>query len=764
MKTENRGTSAMRKVLTACFTALLFLALFSYNTYERTVTAHTDSLYNAALIDARRAYLTDLTFRHWNSRMGGIYAEISPQLAPNPYLAVPDRDITTTEGKHLTLINPAYMTRMVQELMAKNNELKGHITSLTPLSPGNAPTEWERAFLESFNSDPTERHSIVFENGAGYLRYMKPMITEPYCLKCHGHQGYKVGDIRGGISITVPLKGYYVDLERFKNAEILRSLAIFAVGALSLLSIFYFMRRHEHLRNHTEQALRKSEARFRTLFANAPLGILLIDSSARILECNAAGRALFQRDWDSMVAAHLHEVLSFPDISPRLEHLFRHNKLALETSCSLPSAPDVAYIRLLGFLIHQGLFVIIIEDQTAHRQDQENLMIAKADAEQASKVKTEFLAVMSHEIRTPLNGVIGMLQLAKLHPLGKELGEYVDIALDSSHNLLRILSDVLDISKIESGKMEFQESPFSFQDIIKPVSALFTDELRKKNLHYTVLIDDSVPETLRGDSGRLRQILYNLIGNAVKYSERGSIQVAVSLLPFSPDPSKRCVHISITDTGIGIPDDKLYMIFEPFTQSENALTRRHGGVGLGLSIVKRLVTLMGGTLSIASDLEHGTEVHLTLLLAPASEPAGAANRLADDAPRKTRSLRLLVVEDEEINRKALLFMLDKLGHVATGTSNGQAALTHLAAEHFDMVLMDIQMPLMNGLEATALIRALPQEDKRRIPIIAITAYAMSGDRERFLKAGMDDYLSKPIDMEALQQCLDRQAALLVAKE
>lgn len=745
----------MKRITFTCVVALALLGLFVSASYYSALEQYMHSMYNAALINARRAYATDLTFRHWNSRLGGVYAEITANLSPNPYLTVPDRDVQTTTGKTLTLINPAYMTRMAHEIMGETGELRGHITSLNPLRPENAPEEWERALLEGFAKDPSERHYLYTENGATMLRYMRPMMTEAYCLKCHAHQGYQVGDVRGGISITVPMAGYLEDLAAFRRAQLLRSVISFAIGAACIGLILVFVRRYEALRNRSERALRQSEARFRKLFSDAPLAMLLVNLSGTVLEVNDTAQALFRTPDDDITGSDFRQLIPVPGIDAYFAELIAERRLARECACAVQELADVQRLRLLGFAIHDGLFVVFVDDLTEMVRQHERLMAAKSEAERASKVKTEFLAVMSHEIRTPLNGVIGMLQLARTLQRSDEMDEYLSIALDSSRNLLRILSDVLDISKVESGMMQLRNAPFDFSEVIRPVMALFTEELNRKGLGFNVDIASTLSGRFVGDSGRLRQILYNLIGNAVKYSEKGAVDVALYPLPFSPVPGKRSVHIEVCDSGIGIADNKMAVIFEPFTQAEDGFSRRQGGVGLGLSIVRRLVQLMGGSLAIVSTPGEGTEVHITLQL----EAVQGMKRMEETAPApepsRVVSLRVLVVEDDPVNRKTLLFMLNKMGHQGTGAINGREAVEMVTEGDYDVVLMDVQMPEMNGLDATRSIRALADPGKRSLPIIAITAYAMSGDREEFLAAGMDDYISKPIEMNAVRECLSR---------
>jgi PAS domain S-box-containing protein len=378
-----------------------------------------------------------------------------------------------------------------------------------------------------------------------------------------------------------------------------------------------------------------------------------------------------------------------------------------------------------------------------------------AQSEAANRAKSEFLANMSHEIRTPLNGVLGMLQLIETTGLDAEQREYVQTAITSSTRLTRLLSDILDISRIESGRLALSETDFEVSDLKGSVLELFAPMARKKNLNLVFRLDPGVPRRLIGDETRLRQILFNLVGNAMKFTQRGEVSVEISqLLPRSA--SERRVLLCVNDTGPGIPENRLKNIFEPFVQVDGSYVREHQGAGLGLSIVRRLVRMMRGNLSLDSTLGEGTSICVSLpLRVPQTRTSTAQSGRTEDCVLP--ACRILLAEDDEVNLWAGRKILEKLGHRVTPAANGREVLDLLARQDFDLIFMDIQMPVMDGVEAT---RAIRQDEllgaKSAIPIIAMTAYAMTGDREVFLRAGMNDYLSKPVQLDGLRPVIARR--------
>jgi signal transduction histidine kinase/ActR/RegA family two-component response regulator len=515
--------------------------------------------------------------------------------------------------------------------------------------------------------------------------------------------------------------------------------------------------------------------RFRQAIDAIPDGFAIYDAEDRLVTCNARYRQIFPKIAGLMEPGVTFETLlrenvkqgQIAGIRPDDEAYIRsriaghlHPSGALELLLS-----DGRWIRVHERRMADGGIVSIRTDITELKRREATLSESEAElramkerAEAANSAKSRFLAAMSHEIRTPMNGVLGILGILRDEAIAPEQRRYIEIAQESGQALLAIVNDILDFSKLEAGKTALEITDFDLYELVESVVGLLKLRARDKSLALETRIGAGIAKSLKGDAGRIRQILLNLASNAVKFTNEGSVTIGVDELPREGD--RLVLRFRVEDTGCGIPSERRKELFQEFCQLDPNSHNRQGGTGLGLAISKRLVELMGGTIGLDGEEGNGTVFWFVLPLEAGSAAAAPPLPVSPPKVRQPQKrvdglrARILLAEDNRINQLVAIEMLRRSDFHIDAVANGAEAIDAVSSLPYDLVLMDVQMPEMDGCEASSIIRKLPGQ-KGRVPIVALTAYAMQGDRERCLAAGMDDFLTKPIRRLDLLAVIER---------
>ncbi len=744
--------------------------------------------------EARTNFAKDLAFRLWSTRHGGVYVPTNERTPPNPYLAhLPHRDVQTDHGQRLTLMNPAYI---LSQMMGEFEELygiKGDITSLKPLNPANAPDPWQREALLAFERGVNEVAEISDYNGQPYLRLMRPMLTRERCLKCHAHQGYQVGDIRGGIGVSVPLEPYLaIQHESLRNLFISHGV-LWLLGLAGTLQMTRRDLKAALEEQHLNDRLTANEERWVRALEGAGHGVWDWDAST--------DKVFFSHQWKAMLGHTEQEVGDGLDewekrVHPDdLDACYRELKAHFDGATPFYTSTHRVRHKDGGYrwILDQGMvwernadgsprrMVGTHTDVTHQKQIEEALEQARNQAEAASRAKGEFLANVSHELRTPLNSLLILarsLERDNSENLTPDQLEAVQVIGGSGRRLLALINDLLDLSRLEANAEPLEPAPVYLSSLVQEMQRRFRPQAREKGLELATEMAPDLPESLLSDPGKLDQILTNLLGNAIKFTDRGKVVLQLFPAPPQLSPERPAIAMRVRDTGVGIASHQQQRVFDAFHQLGNSEQRRQGGTGLGLSIARAHARALGGDILLDSRPGEGSSFTLVLPLTPSAaraptrvpaplldvdsgaEPARYATVPESPTTPVTRDQRLngrtvLLLDGDMRNALSLAKALRRRGLRVLPAATIEHALTLLrATPEVAAVLMDRGVTGTNGSSALGLLRDAP--GRQRLPVIVMADALSPMDRDDCLSAGADECLDKPLDPNQLCDHLARR--------
>jgi PAS domain S-box-containing protein len=502
----------------------------------------------------------------------------------------------------------------------------------------------------------------------------------------------------------------------------------------------------------TEQKLQESIERYTSLKKYNHDAIISFGLDGNVINGNQMAQQLTGYKIQELIGTNISKIIGetnlykilrvaeeYTSVEKDINYIHHKDGQAVEVLATL--APIIIHNKNVGFYI-------IAKDMT----EQKKLIVEKEAAEKTNKAKSEFLAMMSHEIRTPMNGVIGITDLLLQTNLDSEQREYVQIIQKSGDTLLMIINDILDFSKVESGREELTIEPFGVRTTLSETLNIILPKALEKNLEVTTSIGPEVPNIVLGDVNKLRQILMNLLGNAIKFTPNGTVGISVQSV--MQEQSTVRLQFAIRDTGLGVPIEKVARLFEPFYQVDNFMSRQVEGTGLGLAICKKLVQLMGGEIWYEPCADQRGSTFIFTANFKLDQESMECDTSTEQDSLAQNPLKILIAEDNEVNQIVLKRMIEKLGYKVSVVQNGKEAFEAVQRFHYDIIFMDVQMPFLNGIEATKLIRETTSSEKRPY-IVAVTAHALKGDRQKFLAVGMDEYVSKPVNTRAVSGLIEK---------